>query len=81
MCLVHNTALASHMYGFEDYSHNYIKLLIIIITNYYVCVNVCMHVCMCTIYMYGTQGGQKRAPGPLELELWMVVNLYAVLRN
>lgn len=35
--------------------------------------NVCLHECMGTTYMYGTQGGQKRALTLLELELKMVM--------
>jgi hypothetical protein len=31
-------------------------------------------VCMCTMYVFGAHGSQKRALEPLKLELWMVVD-------
>lgn len=39
----------------------------------------CLHVCLCTMYMHGAWGGQKRVLGPLGLELWMVVSSYVML--
>lgn len=32
------------------------------------------HICMGTIGIPGGSGGQKKAPDPLKLELWMIVS-------
>lgn len=37
--------------------------------------------CMCTMYITGTQGSQKRILDPLKLELWMVVNHFVGSEN
>lgn len=37
--------------------------------------------CICTKYAAGDQEDQKRGLGPLELELWMVVNHHAGTGN
>lgn len=37
--------------------------------------------CICTKYVAGDQEDQKRGLGPLELELWMVVNHHAGTGN
>lgn len=36
----------------------------------------CLQLCMCTTGMPGALGGQKKALGPEELELWRVVNYH-----
>lgn len=33
-----------------------------------------LHVCMCVTCVPGIQGSKKRALGPLELDLWMIVS-------
>lgn len=40
---------------------------------------VFLHSCMCTTHIPGTLRGQKRSLGPLDLELWMVVNHLCVM--
>lgn len=37
-----------------------------------------MYVCMYTVYMPGALGSQTKVPGPLELELHMVMNCHDV---
>lgn len=36
---------------------------------------------MCTTYVSGVCGGQKRAQDALKMELWMAVNYYVDARN
>jgi hypothetical protein len=38
----------------------------------------CLNVSLCTVYMPGTLGGQKRTLDPLELELQKVVIFHVV---
>lgn len=40
-----------------------------------------LHVCLCTIYMRGSQGNQKRASVPLALVVQMVVRLHVGAEN
>lgn len=32
----------------------------------------CLHVSLCTMYVYGTLGGKKRAPDPLLAAMWIL---------
>lgn len=41
----------------------------------FMCMNVMLHVCICTMHIPGTQGDWKRALDYLELEFWVVVVL------
>lgn len=34
---------------------------------------ICLPVCLCTMCVPGTQGGQKRVPAPLEQKLHIVI--------
>ena len=34
----------------------------------------CLHVCICTTFLLGAHGGQKRVLDSLEIELWVVIN-------
>lgn len=34
----------------------------------------CMHICVCTMFVFDTLGSWKRESDPLELEFWMVAN-------
>ena len=38
------------------------------------CMNVCLHICLCTMYVPSAFGVQKRALDPLELESQMTVS-------
>ena len=40
-----------------------------------------LHECLCTAFMPGTLGSQKRVSGSLELELQMAVSCYTGARN
>lgn len=40
-----------------------------------VCV-FCLYVCLCSMLLFGSPRGQKRAQDRLELELWVVVSLH-----
>lgn len=42
---------------------------------------VCMHICLCAIYMPVVLGSQKRALVPLEWELQMVMSCHVSARN
>ena len=44
------------------------------ISFYFMCMNVCLHVCMCTTCVPGAQSSLKRMPYPLELELHIVIS-------
>lgn len=58
---------------FWNFRENFIFLFRFI--YFILCVFVfCLHVCICTIYMPGSHGVQKRVSDPLELELWMVMS-------
>lgn len=43
---------------------------------YFMGVSACLHVCMCITCMAGVHGGQKRDPGPLELDLEVVMSCH-----
>lgn len=47
---------------------------------FYVC-DFCLPVCLRTTCMPGVCRGQKRAPGPLGLKLWMAVSPYMSAEN
>lgn len=51
------------------------------ISKYLMCKSVCLHVCMCTVFVPGAQGGQKKALDLLELELQTVVFCRIGARN
>ena len=41
----------------------------------------CLHICMCTMYVSGAHGGQKKAVGFPRTGVWMVVSHNMVARN
>lgn len=41
----------------------------------------CLHVCVCSMYMPGALGSQKRLSESLELELSMVVSCHMGVKN
>ena len=52
--------------------------------NYYIIFNVylptkviCLHVCLCTLFVLGGPGGKKRASDLLELKLQIIESLHA----
>lgn len=47
----------------------------------FMCMHVCLHLCMCTMCMLGTCRGQKRPLDPLDLELWMLLSHHVETGN
>lgn len=41
---------------------------------YFMCISVCLHICLCVPCIPEAWKGQERTPGPLELELQMIVS-------
>lgn len=56
-------------------------LIVIRFLHFIVLWILCLHECMCAMYMLATLGGQKKTPDPLVLESRMVVNTMRVLEN
>lgn len=42
--------------------------------SYLTRVGICLHVRLCAMYVRGAQGGQKRVPGSLKLELQKILS-------
>lgn len=40
-----------------------------------------LNICMCTVYVLGAHGGQKRTPDTLELDLQVAVSHHEDARN
>lgn len=45
------------------------------------CMNILLHICICTICLPGALGEQRRALDTLELELQVIVNCHLDSRN
>jgi hypothetical protein len=45
------------------------------------CVVLCLHICLCTMYMSSALGGQKCVSEPLELELQMAMHCHMASGN
>jgi hypothetical protein len=43
--------------------------------------SVCLHICMCTVYVPGTLRDQKKVSDPLKLKLQMVICQYVGAGN
>lgn len=50
-----------------------------VVCFYFMCVRVCLRVCMCITHVLGPHVSQKRVLDPMELESWMVVSRQAML--
>lgn len=47
-------------------------IFVFTLKNYFMCVDVCLHVCLCIVWLPGDPAGQKRASDPFALELqWL----------
>lgn len=44
-------------------------LIFLLVLFYFRAGVLCLHVCICTMYVPGSLGGQRKALGPLKLEL------------
>lgn len=73
MC-IHTSTLYTHIYAQKIRSWNYkvvpggrslSELNSLFIYFYVMCMSICLHVCMCTIYMSGAQGGHRKVSEPL----------------
>jgi hypothetical protein len=70
LCLWWVGMVTFHCWGFLKFTY-----------FYFMCMNVCQHVCVCITWMANAYGGQKRALDPLELELETVVSCHVYARN
>lgn len=66
----------------EKWIQNYIWVVNTVFKNYVMCMSICLHICLCTMYVCAyCLGDQKRTLGSLELELERVVRCFVGAEN